>query len=426
MNDVDWSVTVFVAMPFGVKTVGDRDVDFNAIYSAILVPGVQAAKTPDGKTLCAARADDGFFAAVIDEPMYRYLEMSRLVLVDITGANPNVFYEMGIRHRAKASGTALVRNGAVAVPFDLSHVRVFTYDPQNTEAGRELVKKIVEESITAGEIDSPVQLVLRASANDASAADRAEILRETENALRDPLISEAEKLAALERAASRVPDADLLVKCAILANRLGRFDSAIAHANAAIQLAGPVAAAFRERGIAEGKNDSVKGEASLREAVRLDPNDFDAWASLGGILRRTDRLENALNAYNKAAKLSNNHPYPLLNAMQLKLELGMGTSEIDRIRLEAARSFREQQAAAKPPLDAPWCFFDLSDVAWFLGDADERRQMLQKGAAFATPDQLLSHCGVLEGIAERTRDKALNESLIFLKSLAKENVDGPI
>ena len=52
--------------------------------------------------------------------------------------------------------------------------------------------------------------------------------------------------------------------------------------------------AWRERGIQEARvSKNARGEEALRKAIALNPSDFDALASLGGILRKTDRLDEA-------------------------------------------------------------------------------------------------------------------------------------
>ena len=48
----------------------------------------------------------------------------------------------------------------------------------------------------------------------------------------------------------------------------------------------------------------ITGEEDLRKAVELNPRDYDAQASLGGVLKRKGDLAGALNCYEVAAQLS--------------------------------------------------------------------------------------------------------------------------
>ena len=49
---------------------------------------------------------------------------ARFVIADLTGSNPNVFYELGIAHALKRNVVLLKRSGSV-VPLDLHGIRHF-------------------------------------------------------------------------------------------------------------------------------------------------------------------------------------------------------------------------------------------------------------------------------------------------------------
>lgn len=419
MNDgFDWTRTVFVAMPFGKKKVGDVDVDFNDVYQRVLKPGIELARTPSGDAIVATRADEGFFAGDIDVIMYRRLELARLCVFDLTGDNVNVFYELGVRHRARPSGTVMLRQISKAVAFDISHTRVFTYDPADTAAGRALIASVVSETLKVAPIDSPVRVAIAAGALDAGApgAGITGLMREAEQAL--AVNDERRAFDLFERVLDRVGDADVHLRAAVLAVKLQLWDRAIAHADAAIVLQPGNATAYAQRGIALNKRKDVQaGEASLRKAVELDPQDYDAWASLGGALRTAGKLEDALGAYQQAARISKGHPYPLLNVFKLKLQLDQQPSALDLLWLEGAEDVRRPQAAANPPYDAPWCFFDLADIAYFLGRADECAKLLRKGAAGAQPWQWRSHRDSIAPLAAKTADPTLLAAVRFLDEL---------
>jgi hypothetical protein len=50
-----------------------------------------------------------------------------LVVADLTGARPNVYYELGVRHAIK-TGTIIITQDFGALPSDLSNYFVFSYD----------------------------------------------------------------------------------------------------------------------------------------------------------------------------------------------------------------------------------------------------------------------------------------------------------
>src|ERR1700682_2345766 len=97
----------FVIMPFGKKPVNGKIVDFDSIYAQVFEPAIRGVNLPEGGSLECRRTDKDFFSGSIDLEMFQYLEYSRFALADTSGLNANVFYELGARHRARASGTAI-------------------------------------------------------------------------------------------------------------------------------------------------------------------------------------------------------------------------------------------------------------------------------------------------------------------------------
>src|SRR5690242_6715306 len=100
---MDYTKTCFVIMPFGKKKVGDCEVDFDLIYDTIFAPTVSATELPEGGKLIPKHTDKDFFSGEMTVEMFQYLEYSRFALTDISGLNANVFYELGVRHRARQS-----------------------------------------------------------------------------------------------------------------------------------------------------------------------------------------------------------------------------------------------------------------------------------------------------------------------------------
>jgi hypothetical protein len=147
--------TCFVIMPFGKKRVGDREVDFDAVYHDIFVPAIGQVRSPDGESLLVERADQNSFGTE-SESLFRYLEYSRLVLCDITSLNPSVFYELGVRYRARSSGTVIFRQVDTPVPFDINQVKAFSYDPQDPDQSCTLISRVLTESLLQTKADSPV------------------------------------------------------------------------------------------------------------------------------------------------------------------------------------------------------------------------------------------------------------------------------
>ena len=104
---------VSVMMPFAAN--------FNGVYVAI--EGVAAEL---GMT--CQRADDIWFHTHIIQDVVTLISKARVVICDLSGRNPNVFYEAGIAHAIGAE-VILISQHQTDVPFDLQHIRYINYLP---------------------------------------------------------------------------------------------------------------------------------------------------------------------------------------------------------------------------------------------------------------------------------------------------------
>jgi len=123
----------FVAMPFR-KRADSRDpnlvVDFDQVYAVLKTIGERAGYQTD-------RADLEQSDGLIHRAMYERLLVSELVIADISFGNPNVAYEVGVRHGTGRARTILIGAQAYVekgIPFDIGPMRVLTYriEPDGT------------------------------------------------------------------------------------------------------------------------------------------------------------------------------------------------------------------------------------------------------------------------------------------------------
>jgi nucleoside 2-deoxyribosyltransferase len=103
----------FVLMPF--------DPAFNDIYKF----GIQETATNLG--VVAERVDEQKFSETMLERIYRQIESADFIIADMTGKNPNVFYEVGYAH-ARGKLCTLLTQTAADIPFDLKHHRHIVYN----------------------------------------------------------------------------------------------------------------------------------------------------------------------------------------------------------------------------------------------------------------------------------------------------------
>jgi len=112
----------FVLMPFG-KKVDDsgRSIDFDRVYEEIIRPACQDAE------LEPIRADEETDGGFIHKPMFERLMLCDYAVADLTTANPNVFYELGIRHGIRPHTTVVVFGKGMRLPFDVAPLRGLPY-----------------------------------------------------------------------------------------------------------------------------------------------------------------------------------------------------------------------------------------------------------------------------------------------------------
>ncbi len=125
----------FVVMPFGSKRVRPAvpaaagapaqdapAVDFTEVYRRLIAPALEEAGCEP------FRADQESAAGDIRTDMFFELVTADLVVADISTLNPNVFYELGLRHGVSPRGVLHLHGGWERQPFDVAPDRTFKYD----------------------------------------------------------------------------------------------------------------------------------------------------------------------------------------------------------------------------------------------------------------------------------------------------------
>ena len=126
----------FVLMPFAEP--------YNAHYGSIFKPALEAVGYD------VSRADDLFAPRPIVEDIATSIKNADLILCEMSGKNPNVFYELGLAH-SLGKPVILVSQSMEDIPFDLRHIRVLLYVCADVDWADKLRKKI---AAAAREMDS--------------------------------------------------------------------------------------------------------------------------------------------------------------------------------------------------------------------------------------------------------------------------------
>ena len=167
----------FIAMPFGRKEAGGRSVEFDDVWHEVIEPAITAA---DMEPL---RADEEWVGGIIHKPMFERLVLCEFAVCDLTLANPNVFYELGVRHAARAATTVLVIADDVRLPFDIAMLRTLPYrlgpDGKPTHAGEDAQKlgRLLLECRTNRHNDSPLFQLLDGVTPLEVPSDRTDVFR---------------------------------------------------------------------------------------------------------------------------------------------------------------------------------------------------------------------------------------------------------
>ena len=131
--------TCFVIMPIGDQVVGGVKVtaaELKRRYDDLIKEAIVQAYP----RLEIVRADEVAVPGTVTSDILTRLMHSDVVIADVSFPNPNLFYELGVRHACRV-GTVIIKDRAVnGTPFDIAHQRHVAYD--NTPTGlKELAKQ---------------------------------------------------------------------------------------------------------------------------------------------------------------------------------------------------------------------------------------------------------------------------------------------
>ncbi len=111
------------------------DEEFNDIYKL----GIKQSCI-DAGAYCE-RVDEQIFNESILDRIYNQISKADIVIADMTGRNPNVFYEVGYAH-AIGKKTILLTKNSADIPFDLKHYPHIIYDNKITFLKDELTTRV--------------------------------------------------------------------------------------------------------------------------------------------------------------------------------------------------------------------------------------------------------------------------------------------
>jgi tetratricopeptide (TPR) repeat protein len=143
-------------MPFGRKPDATGAlIDFDAVYGQLIAPAIEDAG------LEPIRADEEMTGGIVHKPMFERLILCEYAVADLTLANANVFYELGVRHAVRPYSTVLLFAASTRLLFDVQLDRGLPYVlspagvPADVEATRHQLAERLAQAREAS-TDSPV------------------------------------------------------------------------------------------------------------------------------------------------------------------------------------------------------------------------------------------------------------------------------
>jgi tetratricopeptide (TPR) repeat protein len=436
----------FIAMPFGTKPdASGQNIDFNRVYAEYIKPALAAAG------LEVFRADEEQRAGDIRTDMFQELLVADLVVADLTIENPNVWYELGVRHALRARGVVLISGGRVTTAFDLYTDRKLRYgikdggpDPTTLEDDKQKLTKMVTETMESwhGRKVSPVyNLLPNLQEPDWKALrigdvrefweqhdaweERVELAREA-GRIGDVLVLADEAPVAAFRA-------EAWIKAGAALRKAERFGFALEQLERGLEIDPHNLKGLREQGIClqrlgltgQPGHSLDRAREHYRDVLKEYPNDPEIWALLGRVDKdawttawrvpgntpeqmRDDAayedalLRAAIDSYASAYRRNPNHYYSGINALTLM--------HLYRHLTNDRRYEREMTIMAGAVHFAAECEPDESQLFWAkatLGDLE---------VLVGTPDTVKQ--AYKEAIARNEKDWfALNSSLAQLQLL---------
>jgi len=146
----------FVISPIGEEGSETRERSDQILKHIITGPVEQLGYT-------VIRADKISEPGIITTQIIEHIVDAELVIADLTDKNPNVFYELAIRHAIRKPLVQMIKKGEV-IPFDVAATRIIQFDLHNLDsvaAAKEEIQSQVK-SLEAGnsEVHNPISVSL--------------------------------------------------------------------------------------------------------------------------------------------------------------------------------------------------------------------------------------------------------------------------
>jgi tetratricopeptide (TPR) repeat protein len=416
----------FVVMPYGTK----EQIDFNRVYSDLIKPALEAAGFE------VFRADEEMRAGDIRTDMFQELLMADLVVADLSIDNPNVWYELGVRHALRARGVIGIRCRRDYMPFDVYTDRTLRYqikdnplgaavpDSERLEDDKKKLAAFATETINSwyDRKISPVYHLLPYLKEPDFKLLRVEEAKEFWEkygswAMRIDIARKGNRPGDILVLAEEAPNIGFRIEAYRSAGNalrsLGQFALALGQYEKALALAPDDLESRRQKGLLLGR--LKQGDAAkewLQDLVKDVPDDAESWALLGRVEKDSwvsswrvagktveqmqqdatadeALLQEAIDAYAKGFRKVPSHYYSGINAvglMHLQAHL-TGREEQAELRKEMAGGVRwAVRGALERDSKDYWARATLAELEGLSSKKEIVEAALKSAAAVADKD----------------------------------------
>lgn len=148
--------TCFVIAPIGSDGSADR-LRSDQVLKHIIGPSVRECGYEP------IRADQIAEPGLITSQVIQHVVDDPLVIADLTGRNPNVFYELALRHAIKKPVVQII-NSTETIPFDVAASRTVHVDHRDLDsvakAKEEIVRQIKSVEKNPSDVDTPISVAV--------------------------------------------------------------------------------------------------------------------------------------------------------------------------------------------------------------------------------------------------------------------------
>ena len=452
----------FVVMPYGTK----EDVNFDRVYAEYIRPALA------GAGFDVFRADEETLPGDIRSDMFQELLIADLVVADLSIDNPNVWYELGVRHGLRARGIVQIRCRRDRMPFDVYTDRTVRYhikdgapDPDTVQDDRDALAAAAKATAESwhgrrispvyrylGYLQEPEWKVLRVDGakefweKHEAWQRRIEVARQRQRP--------GDILVLADEAPTQVLAIEARVAVAKALRGLGQFSFALEQVETVLSMNPTNVVARQEKGILLnrlGRRDEAR--EWLKSLVEDHPDDAETWGLLGRVEKETwieswrgpgrtaaqmraaaadedAQLREAASTYATGFLRDPRHYYSGINALtllHLSCHLTAADERADHLRaMEGGVRWAVQSALDGDSKDY-WARATLGDLELLIGDRARIERAYREAVAVADKNwfNLDSSCQQLRLLKDLEFRPAEVEAALTLFERAQERLQPP-